>query len=195
MELIVISSPDIFKTETHLVNQLFEAGLQIFHLRKTAADQAGYQKILDGILPEYHNRIALHHFHSLASDYGIKRIHHTESFRKSNETYNFSDSYIFSTSIHQIEAIDNIKQYQYSFFGPVFNSISKPGYAGITAPNFRLNKSTNTRIIALGGINLNHINQVKEMNFDGIALLGSVWNEPAQALINFKKIQSKCLQH
>jgi len=32
------------------------------------------------------------------------------------------------------------------------------------------------------------------MNFDGVALLGSIWNDPAQALNNFKKIQAKC-QH
>lgn len=195
MELIVIANPDIFKAEIRLINQLFEAGLQIFHLRKPTADRSVYQKILDGILPEHHNRIALHHFHELASDYGIKRIHHTESFRKNGEAHHFTGNNIFSTSIHQIEDIDNIGRYQYSFFGPVFNSISKPDYAGVADADFRLNNSTNTKIIALGGINLNHIDQVKEMNFDGIALLGSIWNEPARALANFKKIHSKCQQY
>lgn len=74
MELIVIARPSLFKEECHLVNQLFEAGLQVFHLRKENASEADYRRIIEGILPEYHPRIALHHFHTLASDYNMKRI-------------------------------------------------------------------------------------------------------------------------
>lgn len=196
MELIVIAKPSLFKEECHLVNQLFEAGLQVFHLRKENADEADYRKIVEGILPEYHPRIALHHFHALANDYNIHRIHHTESFRKSSRDENLPKNKVFSTSIHQLSDIDRIKPYQYSFFGPVFNSLSKPGYMGIIPPGFHLNKpNSNTKLIALGGIGLNQIDQVKEMNFDGIALLGTIWNDPTQALINFKKAQQHCLAH
>ncbi|WP_426326745.1 thiamine phosphate synthase [Pedobacter sp. R-06] len=196
MELIVIAKPTIFKEECHLVNQLFEAGLQVFHLRKENADEAGYRKIVEGILPEYHPRIALHHFHALANDYNMNRIHHTESFRKNLSTNIMPKNQILSTSIHQLSAIDAIATYHYSFYGPVFNSLSKPGYLGIIPPGFRLNKyNSNTKLIALGGIGLNQIDQVKEMNFDGVALLGSIWNDPAQALINFKKAQQHCLAH
>jgi len=196
MELIVIAKPTIFKEECHLVNQLFEAGLQVFHLRKENTDEAGYRKIVEGILPEYHPRIALHHFHALANDYNMNRIHHTESFRKNLSTNILPKNQILSTSIHQLSAIDAIATYHYSFYGPVFNSLSKPGYLGIIPPGFRLNKyNSNTKLIALGGIGLTQIDQVKEMNFDGVALLGSIWNDPAQALINFKKAQQHCLAH
>jgi len=194
MELIVIAHPKMLKDEALLVNQLFDAGLPIFHLRKPEADEAAHRKFMDGILPQYHNRIALHHFHALANDYNIKRLHHTERFRKSSTVCDFSQPYTFSTSIHQLAEIDQISHYHYSFFGPVFNSLSKPGYMGITDARFSVNKSKTTKLIALGGIDLNNIDQVKAMNFDGFALLGSIWNEPAQAIINFKKIQAKCQQ-
>ncbi|RQO71018.1 thiamine phosphate synthase [Pedobacter sp. KBW01] len=194
MELIVIAHPKILKNETLLVNQLFEAGLPIFHLRKPEADEAAHGKFMDGILPEYHNRIALHHFHSLAGDYNINRIHHTERFRKNSTFGDFTQPYTFSTSIHKMAEIDQIDQYHYSFFGPVFNSLSKPGYAGIAHNGFSIDRPKTTKLIALGGIEINNIDQVKAMNFDGIALLGSIWNDPAQALNNFKKIQEKC-QH
>ncbi|SDC85596.1 thiamine-phosphate pyrophosphorylase [Pedobacter soli] len=194
MELFVIAYPTILKDETLLVNQLFDAGLPVFHLRKPTAHEATYRKFLDGILPEYHNRVALHHFHALANDYNIKRLHHTESFRKNSTIGDFSQPYTYSTSIHQLAEIDQIKSYHYSFFGPVFNSLSKPGYMGITDTGFSVTQSKTTKLIALGGIDLNNIGRVKAMNFDGIALLGSIWNEPAQAIINFKKIQAKCQQ-
>lgn len=196
MELIVIAKPTIFKEECLLVNQLFEAGLQVFHLRKENADEAGYRKIVEGILPEYHPRIALHHFHTLANDYNINRIHHTESFRKSITPNTQPQKHIWSTSIHQLSDIDCIRPYRYSFYGPVFNSLSKPGYMGVIPAGFHLNEpNSNTKLIALGGIGLNQIDQVKEMNFDGIALLGSIWNDPSKALTNFKKAQQHCLAY
>lgn len=194
MELFVIAHPTILKDETLLVNQLFDAGLPVFHLRKPTAREATHRKFLDGILPEYHNRVALHHFHTLANDYNIKRLHHTESFRKNSTIGDFSQPYTYSTSIHRLAEIDQISQYHYSFFGPVFNSLSKPGYMRITDTGFSVTQSKTTKLIALGGIDLNNIDQVKTMGFDGIALLGSIWNEPAQAIINFKKIQAKCQQ-
>jgi len=193
MELIVIAKPTVFKEESNLINQLFEAGLQVFHLRKENVDKAAYQKIIEGISSEYHPRIALHHFHSLANDYNIQRIHHRENFRKERDNVELPENKIFSTSIHHLADMEQIKQYQYSFFGPVFNSLSKPGYQGVIPPDFRLEKQQATpKIIAIGGISLAEIDQVKTMNFDGVALLGSIWNDPSQALTTFKKAQTKC---
>ncbi len=193
MELIVIAKPSIFKGECDLVNQLFEAGLRVFHLRKENVGEAAYRKIIDGISAEYHPRIALHQFHSLANEYHINRIHHTESFRKERNNSGFSENKIYSTSIHRLTDIEQIGQYDYSFFSPVFNSLSKHGYQGIIPPDFRLKKQhAKPKIIALGGIGLNKIDQVKEMNFDGVALLGSIWNDPSRALLTFKKAQAKC---
>lgn len=196
MELIVIAKPTILKEESNLINQLFEAGLQIFHLRKENVDEAAYRKIIEGISSEYHPRIALHHFHSLTDDYNIQRIHHTESFRKERNDGELPENKIFSTSIHHVADMEQIKQYQYSFFGPVFNSLSKPGYQGVIPPDFRLEKQQATpKIIALGGIGLAEIDQVKTMNFDGVALLGSIWNDPSLALTDFKKARVKCLAY
>ncbi|WP_293745112.1 thiamine phosphate synthase [uncultured Pedobacter sp.] len=193
MELIVISKPTVFKEESSLINQLFEAGLQVFHLRKENVDEAAYRKIIEGISTEYHSRIALHHFHSLTGDYHIHRIHHTESFRKERNHEALSENNIYSTSIHHLTAMEQVGQYDYSFFGPVFNSLSKPGYKSMIPSHFRLEKhQVAPKIIALGGIGLTEIDQVKEMNFDGIALLGSIWNDPSQAITTFKKALVKC---
>jgi thiamine-phosphate pyrophosphorylase len=193
MELIVIAKPTILNEESCLINQLFEAGLQVFHLRKENVDEAAFRKIIDGISPEYHSRIALHHFHSLANDYNIHRLHHTENFRKEMNNLKLPENKIFSTSIHHLADKEQIRQYQYSFFGPVFNSFSKPGYQGVIPSDFRLEKQQATpKIIALGGIGLTEIEQVKKMNFDGVALLGSIWNDPSQALTTFKKARAKC---
>ncbi|WP_293307796.1 thiamine phosphate synthase [Pedobacter sp. UBA5917] len=196
MELIVIAKPTVFKEESDLVNRLFEAGLQVFHLRKENVGEAGYRKIIEGISSEYHPRIALHHFHSLANEYHINRIHHTESFRKERNHEALAENKIYSTSIHHLTDMEQVGQYDYSFFGPVFNSLSKPGYQGVIPPGFRLEKQhIKPKIIALGGIGLNQMDQVNEMNFDGIALLGTIWNDPAQGLLNFKKAQAKCLAY
>jgi thiamine-phosphate pyrophosphorylase len=196
MELIVIAKPTVFKEESNQINQLFEAGLQVFHLRKENVDEAAYRKIIEGISPEYHPRIALHHFHSLANDYNIHRIHHTENFRKERNNGELPENKTYSTSIHHLADMEQIVQYDYSFFGPVFNSLSKPGYQGVIPSDFHLKKKQAApKIIALGGIGLTEIDQVKAMNFDGVALLGSIWNDPSQSVTTFKKAHAKCLAY
>jgi thiamine-phosphate pyrophosphorylase len=74
----------------------------------------------------------------------------------------------------------------------VFDSISKQGYKGVAANDFYLrNEQKPLQVIALGGIDAQHIQPVTNMNFDGAALLGAIWGEPENAIENFKL----CKQH
>lgn len=79
------------------------------------------------------------------------------------------------------------------FLNPVFNSISKAGYTGFADASFILQKSVNQpEVIALGGIDATNIHQLKTMNFDGAAVLGSIWQNPEKAVFNFKVLQEIC---
>lgn len=196
MELIVISKPDFFKGEALLINQLFESGMQRFHLRKEGSERRGYEQLLGNIKPEYLERVALHQFHEMAPDFGIQRLHFPEAKRKTGAHLPFSQSkhFTLSTSIHQIEQLTELENFKYTFYGPVFQSISKKDYPGIVDSDFRFPPVPGLKVIALGGIDLEKTALLKKMNFDGIAILGCLWNEPEQALKTFKKILEKC-QH
>lgn len=103
---------------------------------------------------------------------------------------------MLSSSVHQPEIISEQQHFDYLFLSPVFNSISKPGYAGFADASFTLQKSSpQPEVIALGGIDATNIHQLKAMNFDGAAVLGSIWQQPEQAIFNFKVLQKICLKN
>ena len=189
MKLIVISDPVCFEAEASLINQLFDAGMSVFHLRKPQTNKLAYAKLITQIDECYHDRIALHQFHELATDFPlIKRLHYPEWLRKTiaEETEHHMQAIIKSTSIHDLKDMNQLRGFDYTFYGPVFNSLSKPGYTGVANADLVLPEQKNgCKIIALGGIDAKKIEQVKHMGFDGLAVLGAIWNDKQLTLESF----------
>ncbi len=48
-----------------------------------------------------------------------------------------------------------------------------------------------TKVIALGGVNIEKIEQVMDMGFDGMALLGGIWKS-GNPIAQFKNIKEEC---
>lgn len=190
--LIIISHPSFLPNEAVIIQQLFVEGLQCFHLRKPQAGEAEVRQLLNAVPAEYHPRIALHAFHHLADEYDIKRLHFTEAARKARGADLRQKEYILSTSVHSLQTLQSLStDFSYAFFGPVFNSISKQNYPGIAGDDFYIhNDQKAVTVIALGGITSENINQVMAMNFDGAAVLGAIWEEPANAVEKFKSFQN-----
>ena len=198
MKLIVVSSPDQVNDETSIINKLFELGLEYFHIRKPADTEEQVRKLIAGIEPDYYPCLSLHQHHSLAEEFGIKRLHYTENERGklNNNTLEglISNGFILSTSIHDLSLLPSLNEYHYVFFGPVYNSISKQGYTSVLPPGFKLSKINGSPIIiGIGGIEAKNIAGIKKMNFDGAAILGSIWNNTKQAVENLKIIQ-QCIR-
>lgn len=175
--IIVISNPTYVSNEAAIINQLFDEGLCIFHLRKPESSSQELVLLLQEIKPIHHSKIALHSHHYLAKSFGIDRLHYTEASRKQLTEIDFSENEnILSTSVHSVEDFKNLSEnFNYAFLSPVFDSISKPGYQAV---KFELGIQNNktTKLIALGGINETNCNTAYDMGFDGIALLGFIWN-------------------
>lgn len=191
--LIVISSPTPVTKESFLINQLFDEGLPVFHLRKPDSSSQELVLLLQEIDPLHHSKIALHSHHYLAKSFGINRLHYTEASRKQLTDVDFSENEnILSTSVHSVEDFMNLSEhFSYAFLSPVFNSISKPDYEAKAFDLTALDKNRSTKLIALGGIDETNCRKPYEIGFDGIALLGAIWNN-ANGIMNFKKISQIC---
>lgn len=193
-ELVVISHATILLGEALIIQQLFEAGMERFHLRKPETGERSVRQLLDTIPAVFHHRIALHGFHHLAEEYDIHRLHFTEQHRHAtNETMlkQLKDKgYVLSTSVHDLQTLQKLPSlFSYAFFSPVFDSISKQQYTGVAGEGFYVrDEQKAVPVIALGGIDAGNIRTVSTMNFDGAAVLGALWNEPANAVDNFKEI-------
>jgi thiamine-phosphate pyrophosphorylase len=194
MELIVISNPIAGINEAELINGLFRAGLKYFHLRKPKSDRQAQRDLLLEIDPEFWDRIALHQYHDMADEFGIKRLHYTESARQlpscGTMLKQIADGYRLSTSIHDMISIPEIEHFHYVFYGPVFNSISKAGYQSVVPEDFILEKNGyKNNVIALGGVQSSNLRQIRSMGFDGAAVLGTLWNQPHNAVERFNELQ------
>ena len=90
MELIVISSPNMCKNEIQAINNLFENGLSILHLRKKI-DLESMRDLIRKIDSQYYNRIVLHSCFELIDEFNLKGGHNKDISKsiKDNKSLKF----------------------------------------------------------------------------------------------------------
>lgn len=187
--IVVITSPHPVPNEEHIVNQLFENGLHLLHLRKPEADREAFERFIQQIEPRFRQRIILHDHFDLVDAYGLKGIH-----LKSTQSTTFADRDKYahvSLSCHSFDEIDRLPfTPDYLFLSPVFDSISKPGYnASFNTDTLKERlKKTSAKIIALGGVTANNTTTCRQLGFAGVAFLGYLWEKPSEALNQFLNI-------
>jgi thiamine-phosphate pyrophosphorylase len=190
--IIVITPEEMMRNETELIIELFQEGLDLLHIRKPFINQDEMMDFIQNINSEFHHKLVLHGHYDLAKDFNISRFHFREIDRQ-NELYKSFIDKIISTSVHDIETFNELNEdWEYSFISPVFPSISKKGYGENSniLSDIKKRDNPNVKLIALGGINENNINEAFEYGVDGVALLGAIWesNEPLN-------VYKKCRQN
>lgn len=202
-KLILISSLDGFNHEIPLVRQMFEEGLECFHLRKPKFSTRQMQEYLQRVGSAYHSRIMIHSHHELGIRFKLRGIHLTKRHRRSRMLVNWLKyNYIklrrpslkVTAGFHTLADLKQYnRRYEYVFLSPVFDSISKVGYKS-TFHDVSLLETvaeTSFSVIALGGVSEANISQARDMGFAGAAVLGSVWKH-RDPMERFRIIQAKC---
>ncbi|NMM47727.1 thiamine phosphate synthase [Marinigracilibium pacificum] len=181
--MIVLISPEIdLNDEMDILNLLFKAGLEYFHLRKPNKNLHEHRHYLDQIDERFHNRIVIHYFHELIDQYNLKGVHYQEAKRRENDhalkrfITDLSDmGKTVSSSFHDPEELAQCKfDFNYHMLSPVFSSISKAGYEG---KEFNVNH-IDKQIIGLGGVTSKNLGQITSLGFYGVGVLGGIWNSP-----------------
>ncbi|MBQ0050210.1 MAG: thiamine phosphate synthase [Bacteroidales bacterium] len=183
MQLIVITRPDFFPRETELVNSLFEQGLQRLHLRKPDATPEDMERWLQQIEPCFRRSIALHDHHALVDKWLLGGIHLNARNPQPPETWDANKGVLLSRSCHSLDELRTLSQdCAYAFLSPIFNSISKQGYAA----QFSLEQLKGVqeempffdKVFALGGVTPERVPALQETGFRGVAVLGDIWQHP-----------------
>lgn len=187
--MIVISNPTAVANEIKLIHSLFEGGMDLFHVRKPNFSEEEMKAFVAAIGLEFRNRLVLHNYHHLTEEFGINRIHFSSTNRLDN--FQKTEGFTVSTSTHSIEEFNALSEdIDYAFLSPVFKSISKENYEPNVNWSTEMKKRNNfkTKLIGLGGIDAENINQALQFGFDDVALLGTIWksNNPIE---NFKSCQ------
>jgi thiamine-phosphate pyrophosphorylase len=192
--IIVITPEEIAQNETEIINELFQEGLNLLHIRKPFISKDEMRFFIQKINSEFHHRLVLHSHYNLAKDFTISRFHFREIDRQNDLFKSFTDK-IISSSVHDIETFNELNEdWEYSFISPVFPSISKKGYGenSTILNDIKNRNNSNVKLIALGGINERNINKAFESGVDGVALLGAIW-ESDEPLNIFKKCRQNVL--
>lgn len=191
--MILISSPRMRRGEAGDLEEMFDCGLERLHLRKPDHSAKDVSKILDKMPEKHMGRIVLHRVPELLKEYPVAGYHHSSK----EKLRDFSGS--CSRSFHSISSLsENREKLDYSFFGPVYNSISKQGYGPkVSIECIRQYFASENRppLFALGGIRRNKVRSLLELGFSGVALLGAVWGrkDPVHALEGFVKVRDSIL--
>ena len=188
MKIILITPPQTLDNECAIVNRMFDEGLEILHLRKPEATCGEMEDYILQIEGQYRNRIVVHSCFELIDKYNLKGAHIGLNRPMTIAGYSRHLSY----SCHSIEEVKEQKPHcDYVFLSPIFNSISKQDYtAAFSAEQLIEAKAQHIiddKVVALGGITLSNINNVRQLGFGGVALLGDVWqnDDPAARLCEY----------
>lgn len=178
MRLIVITQPFFFPGEAQLIDEKFRAGLWRLHLRKPGADAGQLRALLDAVPSCWHGRIVLHDHFELLDEYELCGVH----LNSRNPSAPRGWKGHVSASCHSLEELaerKNDESLNYLSLSPIYDSISKKGYASAFSPN-QLREAgkagiIDSRVMALGGISEKNIPEVMEYGFGGVMLLGAAW--------------------
>ena len=184
MKWIIITTPTFISHEAEYINQLFEAGIDLLHLRKPESQAKDCELLIEKINPKWHPQIVVHDHFELCEKYHLHGIHLNQ--RNHSVPQRFQGS--ISRSCHSFEEVKEAlgtlaephTTFDYVFLSPIFDSISKKGY-NHSFSNKDLEDAANCgiindKVIALGGVIPQFIPQLKAWNFGGAAFLGDVWN-------------------
>ena len=175
---IVITRPDFFTGEAERITTLLTSGkADLIHIRKPQSSQYEVEQLLEELPATLYPRLVLHDHHSLAIRYGLRGVHLNSRNPEPPASWNGA----VSISCHSFDELaDCLRQpYTYMSLSPIFDSISKQGYlSAFTRKQIEEARQLgliNNRVMALGGVTFNKIEEVKQMGFGGAMILGDAW--------------------
>ncbi len=154
--------------------------VDIMHLRHPGLNKEELREILKQIPICFRDRIKLHDHFSLIGELGLLGPH----LNSRNPNYEGYPSHL-SRSCHSIQELAEAQDYDYVTLSPIFPSISKPGYGPVNRGLVPVHTEADVhtylspvhkgKVIALGGVTIENLDQVEKMGFGGAALLGAIW--------------------
>jgi len=202
MKIVVISQSKIIENEHDIIRQLFEAGLDTFHIRKPRLHTRQLQDFITKIPTQFHNRLIIHSHHKLAAKFDLQGVHYTRlhldpTFRNwwREKKLGFIKRPLIRTSSHNKLASlydQSDINFNYVFLSPIFDSITGKYQSGFYEDSIRAAiEKTGFKIVARGGIDVTRIEKVNELGFYGMALYSCLWNSETP-VEEFLKIKRRC---
>lgn len=186
MKLVVITDSKRLENEIASVIQMFEAGLDTLHLRKTRFSTKELEDYIKQIPEHFHNRIIIHSHHRLALKYNLKGIHFTATHLNRKFKLWWNNKMIYLRKPHLLKTVSYKRindvylpqkvQTNYCFLGTMFHNLTGELYSGFYPEAVKaLITKSGKKIYARGGINEKSVELAYQLGFHGVALYGHLW--------------------
>lgn len=174
---IAITIPGELPDEAARIARLLESGWDFVHIRKPDWSLRDVRNLIEDVPYPLRSRLRLHGHFDLLNDYGLAGAHlNSRCPTAPAAARSVTRSCHSLGEIRRLETSGDLDRYQYVTLSPVFDSISKPGYASafdIHDPGFSIPER---KVVALGGVTPDRIAELEAAGFAGAAMLGWVWD-------------------
>jgi len=174
-----------------VLEDLFAAGLERYHVRKPNWSRDQLQAWLRVLPVAWRPHVVLHQHHELVALLGLGGRHWRDDATAPPAPT--AEGKLTSRSCHELATLrEAFGHYDVVLFAPVFPSLSKPGHGPRDNLSFdelssllanRTAAERGTHVLALGGITAVTAPRALALGFDGVAALGSIWqaDDPVRA--------------
>jgi thiamine-phosphate pyrophosphorylase len=204
MKTIIYTAPESVRNETGMISEMLACGADFLYLRRKDADTHYWMAFLEQIPIEYYPRIFTTDFRVL-HEMELGGFHFRDDVLKNIEEKDLRENLsmlrnkviLSSRTVRNLaELQENDGKFDLLLAAPIFESISKPGHTSnwdlAALKMFLSDKNRQSTVVALGGVEPEKLDMLHLLEFDGVAVLGTLWKQPQQAVHVFKNILSKC---
>lgn len=196
----IIYTPEVeVQNEIEIITQLLDAGADFLYIRKPELDDFSLVDFVEKI-PEQYWKQCICTSMIITKEFNLGGYHFTRDIIQKNTNYNdkvlewlHGNNKISSVSAHSINDIKNYSErFKHVIVSPLFPSISKENHSydwdfndlQLTINDARLK----SQLFAVGGVDTSKIETVKNLNFNGVGLLGAIWQDSGNEINNFNKM-------
>lgn len=181
----ITPAQDVFREQERISAMIRSGRVTYFHIRKPDYSEEQMRAYLLPFDNDIREKLTLHDHHVLAEEMGIGGIHLN---RRNPLPPTHLHGKRISVSCHSVEEVIQWKEKaDYCFLSPIFDSISKQGYAS----HFSLKhlqslfkeKILDDKVCALAGVTYENMALLEEAGFTSCAMLSSLWELPKTMFI------------
>lgn len=186
--------------ERKIILRLLDAGLSEYHLRRPQWSMQRCREWLEALPAEARSRIVLHQHPRLVRKHGLAGFHFDASEKRAfPPAGGVAGAGEISAQCGDFQSMLEVGKYcRRIVLGPVFPpekyDVTVPrrtlGEYAATAAYWRAHVGGGAQVLAFGGINASNVRECRKAGFDGVVVVGAVWNAP-DPVAAFKTLMRK----
>ena len=204
MRIAVFARSGELPKEHRIVSDLFDAGLDEYHLLKPGWTATDYARFIDRFQSAQRERIVLYRALSIGLEQPVGGVHLRSDLRRPGWLPALQLSWLrrrfrrtrrYATFRTTGELARNIRHFDVALLGPVFERSPRSGYRSTIVPKALAAELARLRkpVLAFGGVQAGNVEEAGRIGFAGVVLRNAIWQAP-EPVAAFSEIRSRLMR-